>query len=307
MDDPAPLQRHDTVGQSEGQVQIVIDDHDRKIAPQPVEVSRTPIIEEESAMDLGIKGLRVLVTAGASGIGREIVRAFVEEGARVHLCDVDRAALDELTASDPAITGTLADVSDRAAVARLFEEALAALGGLDCLVNNVGIAGPTGRVDQIEPEDWDRTLTVNITGQFNCTRLAVPHLAKSDNPSIVNLSSSAGRLGFPLRSPYAASKWAVVGFTKSLSIELGELGIRVNAIQPGIVEGDRIRRVFTAKAEQRGLSPEELQAQSLAQASIPELIQPGQIADMILLLASPRGRTISGQAISICGDLQSLA
>ncbi|WP_026870575.1 SDR family oxidoreductase [Inquilinus limosus] len=258
-------------------------------------------------MDLGIKGLRVLVTAGASGIGREITRAFVEEGARVHVSDVDAAALDTLAAERPAITATAADMSDRAAVARLFDEALAALGGLDCLVNNVGIAGPTGRVDQIDPEEWDRTLAVNITGQFNCTRLAVPHLAKSGNASIINLSSSAGRLGFPLRSPYAASKWAVVGFTKSLSMELGPLGIRVNAIQPGIVEGDRIRRVFAAKAAQRGITPEEMQAQALAQASIRELIQPRQLADQILLLASPRGRTISGQAISICGDLQSLA
>ncbi|MDR6292908.1 NAD(P)-dependent dehydrogenase (short-subunit alcohol dehydrogenase family) [Inquilinus ginsengisoli] len=258
-------------------------------------------------MDLGIRGLRVLVTAGASGIGREIVNAFVEEGARVHVCDVDSKALAALTASSPAITGTLCDVSDRAAVARLFDEALAALGGLDCLVNNVGIAGPTGRVDQIDPEAWDQTLTVNVTGQFNCTRLAVAHLAKSGNPSIINLSSSAGRLGFPLRTPYAASKWAVVGFTKSLSIELGPLGIRVNAIQPGIVEGDRIRRVFAAKAEQHGISVEEMQAQAMAQASIQELIQPRQLADTILLLASPRGRTISGQAISICGDLQSLS
>ncbi|MGK9234212.1 SDR family oxidoreductase [Inquilinus limosus] len=258
-------------------------------------------------MDLGIKDLRVLVTAGASGIGREITRAFVEEGARVHVSDVDTAALDALAAESPAITTTAADMSDRAAVARLFDEALAALGGLDCLVNNVGIAGPTGRVDQIDPEEWDRTLAVNITGQFNCTRLAVPRLAKSGNASIINLSSSAGRLGFPLRSPYAASKWAVVGFTKSLSMELGPLGIRVNAIQPGIVEGDRIRRVFAAKAAQRGITPEEMQAQALAQASIRELIQPRQLADQILLLASPRGRTISGQAISICGDLQSLA
>ena len=258
-------------------------------------------------MDLGIKGLRVLDTAGASGIGLEIVRALIEEGARVHVSDIDRAGLEALAAESPAITATAADMSDRSAVARLFDEALAALGGLDCLVNNVGIAGPTGRVDQIDPAEWDRTLAVNITGQFNCTRLAVPHLAKSGNASIINLSSSAGRLGFPLRTAYAASKWAVVGFTKSLSIELGPLGIRVNAIQPGIVEGDRIRRVFAAKAEQRGVTAAALQEQSLAQASIREMIQPRQLADQILLLASPRGRTISGQAISICGDLQSLA
>jgi NAD(P)-dependent dehydrogenase (short-subunit alcohol dehydrogenase family) len=147
---------------------------------------------------------------------------------------------------------------------------------------------------------------VNITGQFNCVRAALAHLAKSQNPSIINLSSTAGRLGFPLRTPYAASKWAVVGFTKSLAIELGPMNIRVNAIQPGAVEGDRIRRVFAAKAQIRGLSLQAIQNEALSHASIKEMIMPQQLADMMVFLASPRGRTISGQAISICGDVQSL-
>ena len=144
-------------------------------------------------MDLDIKGLRVLVTAGANGIGRAIARRFAGEGAKVHACDVDEIALSELAASDPAITSTPCDVSSRAAVQKLFAEAVAKLGGLDVLVNNAGIAGPTGRVEAIRPEDWDRCLAVNITGQFNCARLAVPYLRKSRNPSIVNLSSAAGR------------------------------------------------------------------------------------------------------------------
>ena len=257
-------------------------------------------------MDLGIAGLRVLVTAGAAGIGRAIARAFAREGARVHVCDVDEGALDALGRSDPAITRSVADVSDRAAVARLFDDALKALGGLDCLVNNAGIAGPTGRVEEIDPQDWDRTLAINITGHFNCTRLAVPHLKASANPSIVNLSSAAGKFGFPLRSPYSASKWGVVGVTKTWAMELGEFGVRVNAILPGVVEGERIRRVFEAKAQARGVSPEEMQRQALAQASIKEMIQPEQLADMIVFLASPLGRTVSGQAISVDGDLQSL-
>ena len=219
-------------------------------------------------MDLDIAGLRVLVTAGAAGIGLEIVRAFLREGARVHVCDVDEAALEALGKAHPEVGRTKADVANRAEVAKLFDDALQALGGLDCLVNNAGIAGPTGRVDTLAPEDWDRTLAINITGQFNCARLAVPHLRKSANPSIANLSSAAGRFGFPLRSPYSASKWAVIGFTKTLSMELGEFGIRVNAIQPGAVEGERIRRVFEAKARERGISPEEMQRINLAQASI---------------------------------------
>ena len=257
-------------------------------------------------MDLGIKGLRVVVTAGAAGIGREVARTFLREGALVHVCDVDRNALHELKISDPKLKSSFCDVSDRKAATSFIDGAASALGGLDCLINNAGIAGPTGRVDEIPPEEWDHTLAVNITGQFNCVRAALPHLAKSQNPSIINLSSTAGRLGFPLRTPYAASKWAVVGFTKSLAIELGPMNIRVNAIQPGAVEGDRIRRVFAAKAQIHGLSLQAIQNEALSHASIKEMIMPQQLADMMVFLASPRGRTISGQAISICGDVQSL-
>jgi NAD(P)-dependent dehydrogenase (short-subunit alcohol dehydrogenase family) len=261
----------------------------------------------EERVDLGIKDLRVLVTAGASGIGREIARAFVGEGGKVHVCDVDREALAALGKSDPKITQTAADVADRAQVARLFEEATAALAGLDVLVNNAGIAGPTGRVEEIAPAEWDRCLAVNITGQFNCARMAVPHLRESTNASIVNLSSAAGRLGFPLRTPYAASKWAVIGFTKSLAIELGEAGIRVNAILPGIVEGDRIRRVFESKAKARGISFDAMKAEALSFVAMKTTVTPQQRADAILFIASPRGRTISGQALSICGDVQMLS
>ncbi|TGE01335.1 SDR family oxidoreductase [Methylobacterium nonmethylotrophicum] len=254
-------------------------------------------------MEMGLNGLKALVTAGAGGIGLEVARAFVEEGARVHVCDVDRDALAALPAG---ITGTYADVASREDVARLFAEAQAALGGLDCLVNNAGIAGPTGRVEEINPEDWDRTLDICITGQFNCVRLAIPLLRASANPSIVNLSSAAGRFGFPLRSPYAAAKWAVIGFTKSLSRELGADGIRVNAVLPGIVAGDRQRRVLEAKAQQRGISFAEMEAAAFASASIKDYVTARQLADQILFLASARGKTISGQALAVDGDLQTI-
>jgi NAD(P)-dependent dehydrogenase (short-subunit alcohol dehydrogenase family) len=257
-------------------------------------------------MNLNIKNLKVLVTAGAGGIGLETARAFAAEGAKVHVCDVDKQALRKLARSDPKITRSTCDVSDRKQVARLFKEALATLGGLDVLVNNAGIAGPTGKVDEIMPEDWDRCLAVDITGQFNCARLAVPHLRKSKNASIVNLSSAAGRLGFPLRTPYSAAKWAVVGFSKSLAAELGPDGIRVNAIQPGIVEGERIRRVFENKAKARGISFEAMKEEALSVVSMRTTVTPQQIADAIVFICSPRGRTISGQAISICGDTQML-
>jgi NAD(P)-dependent dehydrogenase (short-subunit alcohol dehydrogenase family) len=255
-------------------------------------------------VDLGITGLRVLVTAGANGIGREVALAFVGEGAKVHVCDVDTQALADLKRSNPAITQTVADVADRNDIDRLFQDAIGALGGLDVLVNNAGIAGPTGRVEEVAPADWDRCLAINITG--NCARLAVPHLRQSQNASIVNLSSAAGRLGFPMRTAYASSKWAVVGFTKSLAMELGAEGIRVNAILPGIVEGDRIRRVFEAKAKARGITFDAMQEEALSLVSMRTTVTPRQLADAILFICSPRGRTISGQALSICGDTQAL-
>jgi NAD(P)-dependent dehydrogenase (short-subunit alcohol dehydrogenase family) len=253
-----------------------------------------------------MKGLRVLVTAGANGIGREVARAFVAEGAKVHVCDVDQKALRALAKSDPKVTHTRADVSDRTQVARLFREALKALGGLDVLVNNAGIAGPTARVEEMAPEDWDRCLAINITGQFNCARLAVPHLRKSRNASIINLSSAAGKLGFALRTPYAASKWAAIGFTKSLAVELGKEGIRVNAILPGVVEGERIERVFAAKAKAQGVSVAQVRDQALSYVSMRTMVTHRQLADTILFLCSERGRTISGQPIAVDGDLQML-
>ncbi|WP_439573879.1 SDR family oxidoreductase [Phreatobacter sp.] len=258
-------------------------------------------------MDMGLSGARVLVTAGAAGIGLETARAFLREGARVHVCDVDEAALAALAASDPGLTASRCDVADRAQVARLFDEAPLRLGGLDVLVNNAGIAGPTGRAEEINPEDWDRCVEVCLTSQFNCARLAIPHLRKSGNASIVNLSSVAGRLGFALRSPYAAAKWGVIGFTKSLAIELGPDGIRCNAILPGVVAGDRIRRVFEAKAQQRGISFDEMERSALQFTSMESYVTPQQIADQIVFVASERGRTITGQAISVCADVRMLS
>ena len=254
-------------------------------------------------MNLDLGGTRVLVTAGAAGIGRSIVEAFVEEGARVHACDIDEASLATLPAG---VGRSVCDVADRTQVAAMFEAAVAQLGGLDVLVNNAGTAGPTGRVEEVPPEAWDRCLEVCLTGHFNCARLAVPHLRESGNASIVNLSSAAGQYGFPLRSAYAAAKWGVIGFTKSLSVELGEAGIRVNAILPGLVAGDRIRRVLEAKAQQRGMSFAEMEATAFSATSLKEYVTPRQLADQILFLCSPRGRVISGQGVAVDGDTRML-
>src|SRR6185436_20037019 len=173
---------------------------------------------KRKAPDMSVTGLKVLITAGAAGIGRAIAEAFADGGAHVEVCDVAKDALADLKKNRPDIPGHLADVADPKAIARFF--AKATKGGLDVLVNNAGIAGPTAPIDEIKPDDWHATVDINLNSMFHCTRLAVPLLKKAGGGSIINLSSVAGRLGFPLRTPYAAAKWAVVGFTKSLAIEL---------------------------------------------------------------------------------------
>lgn len=258
-------------------------------------------------MDLKLRDRRVIVTAAAAGIGLEIARAFVEEGARVWVCDVDDAALAALKTSDPALSARHCDVSHRGEVERFFGEATAALGGLDVLVNNAGIAGPTAKVDDVAPEDWDRCIAVCLTGQFNFARLAAPLLRRSDSGAMINLSSLAGRLGFGMRTPYAAAKWGVIGLTKSLAIELGPDGVRVNAVLPGLVAGDRQRRVLEAKAQRQGRSFAEVEAEAFSYTSIGEYVTPRQIANQVLFLASDANRTISGQAVSVCGDTKMLA
>lgn len=258
-------------------------------------------------MNTSAQGLRVLVTAGAAGIGRVIARTFAEHGARVHVCDVAQPALDAFAAEQPGISRSLADVASLADVDRLFADVRRELGGLDVLVNNAGIAGPTARVEDIKPEDWERCIAVDLHGMFYCTRLAMPLLkanGRERGGSIVNLSSVAGRLGFGMRTPYAAAKWAVVGFTKSLSIEAGPDGIRVNCIQPGDVEGERIERVIEAKAKAFGVTPEQQRQTLLDTISLRTFVSAQDIANMALFLASEAGRHISGQALSICGDKQ---
>ena len=254
-------------------------------------------------MDTSAQGLRVLVTAGAAGIGRAIARTFLDHGARVHVCDVDRAALDEARRLLPAVTQTVADVARLADVDRLFADVRRDLGGLDVLVNNAGIAGPTAKVEDIAPEDWERCIAVDLNGMFYCTRLAMPLLKAAGGGSIINLSSVAGRLGFPMRSPYAAAKWGVVGFTKSLAIEAGPDGVRVNCLQPGNVEGERIDRVIDAKAKAFGIPFDAQKQKLLDTVSLRTFVTAQDIANMALFLATDAGKHISGQALSICGDI----
>ena len=248
-----------------------------------------------------------LITAGAAGIGRAMGEAFIGDGYRVHVCDIDPAAIDSFLQANPEATATLADIADVAQVDRVFMELADRHGQLDILVNNAGIAGPTLPVEDIEPTDWDQTIAVNLNGQFYCTRRAVPMLKAAGGGSIINMSSNAAFFGCPLRAPYAASKWALIGFTKTLAMELGPFGIRVNAICPSSVEGERIDAVIQKDAKRGGRTTEEIRNMYLRQSSLRCFVSAADVANLALFLASDKGARISGQALGLDGHTESLA
>jgi NAD(P)-dependent dehydrogenase (short-subunit alcohol dehydrogenase family) len=239
--------------------------------------------------------LRALVTGGGSGIGAAIAARLRQGGATVLVVDADRSTSPDV----------VADVSDTDAVDGLFAEVAQRLGGLDVLVNNVGIAGPTAAVDEMDPGAFDHCVRVNLGSMFRCTRLAVPMLRERPG-SIVNISSSAGIFGYPLRSPYAAAKWGVVGLTKTWAMELGSAGIRVNAICPGSVGGARMDGVIEREAAALGVKPSDIRSAYEAQVSMGSFVDAADIAEAAAFLSSPAARYISGQVLGVDGHTETL-
>ncbi len=258
-------------------------------------------------MELKLKGNKVFVSAGGSGIGLAIVEGFLAEGAEVATCDISPELVSQLKRNHPSVYCEEMDVADAQAVQQFTQSAIGKLGGLDCLVNNAGIAGPTSPIEEIPEADWERCLSVCLSSQYFFTKACVSSLRKSSNPSIVNISSAAGKYGFAFRTPYSTAKWGVIGLTKSLAIELGPDQIRVNAILPGLVSGERQQRVMKAKAEKRGVSFGEIEQEAFSYTSIKSYVTPQDIANQVLYLASEKGKLISGQAISVDGDTRMLA
>jgi NAD(P)-dependent dehydrogenase (short-subunit alcohol dehydrogenase family) len=250
--------------------------------------------------------LRVLVTAGASGIGRATADLLIARGAQVHICDVSDEFLADYRAAHPNARATNADVASEADVARLFDEVKTSLGGLDVLINNAGVAGPTGGIEDIRPEEWRRTIDVCLTGQFLCAHFAVPLLKAAGGGAIVNLSSAAGRFGYAFRTPYSAAKFGVIGLTQSLAKELGPANIRVNAILPGIVEGLRMTGVIGARAKQTGVSYEAMEKTYLDKVSMRRMVTASDVAATIAYLLSPAGRNVSGQSIGVDANVETL-
>lgn len=250
---------------------------------------------------------RVFITAAAAGIGRAIAIAFCNAGARVHICDIDQQAAEVLSRTYPDISYSVTDMGDETQVEHFFQQGLEQLGGIDVLVNNAGIGGPAGVLESLDSEQWQQTIQLNLNSTFFACKQALPLMKAQQGGAIINLSSTAGIMGYPLRTPYASAKWAVTGLTRSLAIECGGEGIRVNAICPGSVSGERMDRVIQNEASARKISEDKVRASYVSQCSLKTFIDPEDIAAMAVFLASPQGARISGQIISVDGDTHTLA
>ena len=245
--------------------------------------------------DFTLRGLCALVTGGGSGIGKAIADGMRSAGATVVVCDVNDSTKPDY----------VCDVSNSRDVEAMFAGIVKDLGGLDILVNNVGVPGPTARVDEMDPEAYDECVRVNLGGTFRCAHAAVPMLIKSKG-SMVNISTSAGIYGYPLRSPYVAAKWGIIGLTKSWAMELGEFGVRVNAICPGSVSGPRMDGVIEREAKATGVSADELRRGYANQVSLRTFVEASDIAASAVFLCSPAARFITGQVLPVDGNIETM-
>ena len=263
--------------------------------------------ENRSAMLLpGLNGKRVVVTAGASGIGFAIAELLHEQGVRVAICDIDPAALDKASLDLAGCIAEQADVSDNSAVEAFFYKVQNEFGGLDALVNNAGIAGPTGNLEDLSPDDWRRCIDICLTGQFLCSRQAIPMIKASGGGAIVNMASAAAKHGYAYRTPYSAAKFGVVGLTQSLAKELGPDNIRVNAVLPGIIEGPRMEGVIRDRAEATGLNIDAMRNTYLKNISLRRMTSPKDVATTVAFLVSDLGFNLSGQSLGVDGNVETL-
>jgi NAD(P)-dependent dehydrogenase (short-subunit alcohol dehydrogenase family) len=254
-----------------------------------------------------LKDLNVVITAAASGIGVEIAKILMKNGSNVIVCDKNEVALKRLNNECPGLLSMNIDVSNEEDVLRFFDEVASKFGSIDALINNAGIAGPSSELVNVEMKDWEDTIRVNLTGTFLCSRSAIPLLQKSDGGSIINIGSTSSFMGTPLRSAYTASKWGLIGLTKTWAMEYGKDKIRVNTICPTSVSGERIDGVIKRDAEYRNTTPEKIKEEYLNQTSLKTFIDSEEIAGMVVYLLSPLAKNISGQMMVIDGNTETLS
>ena len=252
-----------------------------------------------------LKNKKIVISAGASGIGWATTKVCISRGAQVFLCDINQKLINKINKSfkyKNKIFAYECDASNESEVIDFFSKILKKTQKIDALINNVGIAGPTGTLEKIDSEEWKKTLQVNVVSHFYFTKQAIPIIKKNKKGSIINLSSGAGIMGFPLRSPYAASKWAIVGLTKTLAMELGKFKIRVNAICPGTIKGERMKRVVRDKAKFLKISRNIVEKEFVSMASMNSWIYEDDIGKMCAFLISNDSERISGQIIGVDGN-----
>jgi NAD(P)-dependent dehydrogenase (short-subunit alcohol dehydrogenase family) len=249
-----------------------------------------------------LDGVRALVTGASRGIGRTIAETLAAEGAAVALAARGDGIYEtrERIGDDARTLAVETDVTDEAAVERCVERTVEAFGGLDCLVNNAGVAGPTAPVEEVAEAEWTDTMDVNVGGMFRTVKHAVPHLRESERASVINVASMSGKRPLPNRTPYAASKMAVVGFTRTLAFELGDDGVRANAVCPGATAGPRIDEVIERQAAARGVDYETAKREVFTDdAALGELVEAEDVADLVAFLASERARHITAQDVNV--------
>jgi NAD(P)-dependent dehydrogenase (short-subunit alcohol dehydrogenase family) len=255
----------------------------------------------------GIKNKKVLITAGATGIGKATAIALLNAGAQVHVCDIDADALDQLKQLYPLLLTSVTNVAEPDEVAKMFVQLQQEFSGqLDFLVNNAGVSGPAGPLESLDIDAWKATFDVNLHATFYVSKHAIP-LLKRQGGAIMNLSSTAGLYGYPMRSPYASAKWAIVGLSKTMAMELGPFNVRVNCICPGSVNGARMDRVISSIAKATEESVEKVRQDNVQNTSMTTFVDAEDIANMIVFSFSDLGAKISGQSLTVDGDTHSLA
>jgi NAD(P)-dependent dehydrogenase (short-subunit alcohol dehydrogenase family) len=258
-------------------------------------------------MPLSLYNKKIIISGGASGIGWATAKVCLSRGAYVYLCDIDNKSLNKIQKhplSNKKLFSYKCDASNEYEVSNFFNQIKKKTKKIDALINNVGIAGPTGTMDKIDSKDWENTLQVDVNSHFYFTKKSIPLIKKSKNGSIINISSTAGILGFPLRTPYAASKWAVIGVTKSLAMELGKFNIRVNAVCPGTIKGDRMKRVVKDKAKFTKTSIKKIEKDFISMSSMKKWILEEDIGKMCAFLISDDSSKVSGQVIAVDGHTE---
>ena len=258
-------------------------------------------------MPLSLKNKKIIISAGGSGIGLATAKICLSKGAIVYICDIDNRSLVNIKKhplNNKRLFAFECDASDEDDVANFFDRIKKKTKKIDALINNVGIAGPTGSLEKLKSQDWERTIQVDVNSHFYFTKKAIPLIKKSRNGSIINISSTAGILGFPLRSPYAASKWAIIGITKTLAMELGKYNIRVNAVCPGSIKGERMKRVIRDKAKFTKVSSKKIEKDFISMSSMKKWILEEDIGKMCAFLISDDSSKVSGQVISVDGHTE---